>query len=98
MAPGRARRILVREMIVLENIQRHFLILRSRYQRSSVAELGRRRCRVAIPLRYTSAGGIILPRGSEKDQYRSRFAPSNRRPLAEHSYRSRPIHTKEGAA
>jgi hypothetical protein len=51
MAPGRARRILVRELIVLENIQRHFLILRFRCQRSGVEELERRRCRVAIPLR-----------------------------------------------
>jgi hypothetical protein len=33
MAPGHTRLILVREMNVLEHVQRHFLIFRSLYQR-----------------------------------------------------------------
>jgi hypothetical protein len=56
MAPGHSRRILVREMFVLEYIQRHFLILRPRCRGSAVEGLGRRRRQVAVPRRGTFAG------------------------------------------
>src|SRR5919107_2988614 len=63
MAPGRARRILVRGMIVFENFRRHILILRSRGQRTAAEGLGRRRCRVAMPSQDKCARGIISIRG-----------------------------------
>src|SRR5829696_3461532 len=98
MAPGHSRRILVREMIVLEQVQRRFLIFWSRYQQSAVERLGRRRRRSVIPYQSKSAGGRILPQGSEKDQYGNKFAPSNRRPLADNPIRTRSNRTRDGAA
>lgn len=90
MAPGHTRLILVREMNVLEHVQRHFLIFRSLYQRSAVERLGRGR-RV-LPFPSTSAGGRIL------DQDGNKVAPSNRRPLAEIPVRTPSNRTREGAA
>src|SRR5918994_6102347 len=98
MAPGDARLILVREMIVLEHVQRRFLVFRSRFQRSAVERLGRRRHRGAIPLKSTSAGGRTLPRSSQKDQCGNKFAPSNRRPLADNPNRTSSTRKREGAA
>jgi hypothetical protein len=73
-------------------------ILRSRGQRTAAEGLGRRRCRVAMPSQDKYASGIVLPRGSEKCQNRSRFAPSIRRSLADRASQSRLIHTREGTA
>jgi hypothetical protein len=98
MAPGCAQRIIVREMIVSETFRRHILVLRSRGQRTAAEGLGRRRCRVAMPSQDKYASGIVLPRGSEKCQNRSRFAPSIRRSLADRASQSRLIHTREGTA
>src|SRR5215208_2426955 len=97
MAPGHARLILLREMIVLEHVRRRFLVFRSRYQPSAVERLGRRRHRGTIPFQSTSVGGRTLPQSSQKEQYGNKLAPSNRRPLADNPVRRSSNRTREGA-
>jgi len=97
MAPGRVRRILAREMGSVKSIQRHFSVVRSRYQPSRTEEAGAGRGHVAVSLRSFFAGGFIPSQGSQNNQCSS-SAPFDRRPLGDPLSGTRSTHTKKRTA